>query len=61
MSQRYNDNTKRPQPQDTQLGFLKFMYFAQKFSRGPPAHEGVLLGLPICPWEYAQKVAAFPP
>ena len=30
MSQRYNDNTKRPKPQDTQLGILKTYAFCQK-------------------------------
>ena len=33
MSQRYNDNTKRPKPQDTQLGILKTYEFCQKIQQ----------------------------
>ena len=47
MSQRYNDNTKRPKPKENQLGILKVMYFARRFSRGPWVQERALLGLHI--------------
>ena len=30
MSQRYNDNTKRPKPKENQLGILKIYAFYQK-------------------------------
>ena len=30
MSQRYNDNTKRPKPKENRLGFLKIYAFCQK-------------------------------
>ena len=33
MSQRYNDNTKRAKPQDTQLGILKFEAFCCKIQQ----------------------------
>ena len=33
MSQRYNDNTKRPKLQDTQLGMLKFYVFCWKIQQ----------------------------
>ena len=38
MSQRYNDNIKRPKPQDTRLWILKIYAFCQKIqqrSSGP--------------------------
>ena len=47
MSQRFNDNTKRPQPKENQLEIFKVMYFARKFSRGPRVQERALLGLHI--------------
>ena len=37
MSQRYNDNTKKPKPKENQL--------ASKFGRGPQVQERVLLVL----------------
>ena len=51
MSQRYNDNIKRPKPQDTQLGILKTYAFCQKIR----VQETALLGSCICLWEYTQK------
>ena len=33
MSQRYNGNTKRPKPQDTQLRILKFYGFSRKIQQ----------------------------
>ena len=33
MSQRCNDNIKRPKPQDTQLGILKIYTFCQKIQQ----------------------------
>ena len=33
MSQRYNDNIKRPKPQDTQLVILKIYPFCQKIQK----------------------------
>ena len=33
MSQRYNDNIKRPTPQDTQLGILNIYSFCQKIQK----------------------------
>ena len=33
MSQRYNDNTKRPKPQDTQLGISKIYAFCRKIQQ----------------------------
>ena len=33
MSQRYNDNIKRPESQDTQLGILKICTFCQKIQQ----------------------------
>ena len=33
MSQRYNDNTKRPKPQDTQLEILKICAFCRKIQQ----------------------------
>ena len=45
MTQRYKDNIKRPKPQDNQLGILKYMQFAGKFSRGPQVQERALLEL----------------
>ena len=40
MRQRYNNNTKRPKPTENQLGILKFIHFARKFSRGPASGPG---------------------
>ena len=39
MSQSYCNNIKRPELQSTQLGILKIMHFAGKFSRGPQVQE----------------------
>ena len=33
MSQRYNDNIKRPKLQDTQLGILKFYVFCEEIQQ----------------------------
>ena len=33
MTQRYNDNTKRPKPKENQLGILKIYAFCQKFQQ----------------------------
>ena len=33
MSQRYSDNIKRPKPQDTELGVLKFFAFYWKIQQ----------------------------
>ena len=44
MSQRYNDNTIRPKPQDAQFGVLKIDNFCWKFSRIPRVQETTLLG-----------------
>ena len=41
MSQRYNDNIKRPKPRDVQLGI--FTRFVGEFSRRPHVQERVLL------------------
>ena len=48
MAQRYNDNTIRPKPQDTQLGVLKIDNCCRKISRVPRVQETTLLGLGIC-------------
>ena len=43
MSQRYNDNIKRPKLQDTQLGILKIYVFCQKIQQrvsGPGESAG---------------------
>ena len=45
MSQRYNNNIKRPRLLDTKLGILKIYMFAGKVNRGPLAEERVLLAL----------------
>ena len=45
MSQRYNNNIKRPRLLDTKLGILKIYMFAGKFNRGPLAQARVLLAL----------------
>ena len=41
MSQRYNDNIKRPKPKETQLGILKTNAFCQKNS-AEEIHESVV-------------------
>ena len=35
MSQRYNDNIKRPTPQDTQLGIYTFCWNIQQMASSP--------------------------
>ena len=35
MSQQYNHNSKRPKPQDTQLGILKLYIFPENSALGP--------------------------
>ena len=41
MSERYIDNTKRPKPQDTQIGILKVYAFYQKIQQrgSDPGHS----------------------
>ena len=46
MSQRYNDNIKRPKPQDTQLRILIIYTFCQKIQQmtsGPKESAGGVL------------------
>ena len=58
MSQRYNDNIKMAKPYDIQLGNLRFMHFAAKFSTGSQVKERALLELcSICLCEYTQKLS----
>ena len=51
-----NDNTKKPQLEDTQVGLQQFRHFARKFSKGSWVQERALVGLCICLCEYTQKV-----
>ena len=53
MSQRHNENKKRPKLQDILLGILKIYDFAGKLSRRPPVQKRALLALcSVCLWEY---------
>ena len=66
MSQRYNDNTKRPKPKENQLEILKIYVFCQKFQQRASdprdsAAEVMYLSMRIHPKSYCifpLKVAA---
>ena len=45
MSQRYNDNTKTPQPKENQLGILKIYAFCQKIQQRASSPEESTAGI----------------
>ena len=51
-----NENTKRPRPQDTQLGISKFLHFPGKFSSGLWVQERTPLGLIYVPENTSEKL-----
>ena len=59
MSQRYNDNIKRPKSQDTQLGILKIYAFCQKIQQKAfgPGESTLLVLHSIYLWQYTQKLS----
>ena len=61
MSQRYNDNTKRPKPKENQLEILKIYAFCQKIQQRALAPAESAAGVTIYLWEYTRKVAASSP
>ena len=61
MSQRYNDNTKRPKSKENQLEILKIYAFCQKIQQRASGLGESAVGVLIYLWEYNRKVAASSP
>ena len=58
MSQRYNDNIKRPKLKENQLGILKMFAFCQKILQRAFAGQGESTAeVTNYLWEYSRKVA----
>ena len=61
MSQRYNDDTKRPKSKENQLEILKIYAFCQKIQQRASGLGESAVGVLIYLWEYNRKAAASSP